>query len=34
MNELAEVFSGTKPLTRVDKNGKYDLEKQFTDKVF
>lgn len=22
MNELAEVFSGTKPLTRVEKNGR------------
>ena len=23
MTELSEVFSGTKPLTRVEKNGKY-----------
>ena len=23
MQELSDVFSGTKPLTRVDKNGKF-----------
>jgi WASH complex subunit strumpellin len=26
MMELSEVFSGTKPLTRVEKNGKYKWE--------
>jgi len=25
MQELADVFSGTKPLTRVPKNGKYSI---------
>jgi hypothetical protein len=26
MMELSEVFSGKKPLTRIEKNGKYKLE--------
>jgi WASH complex subunit strumpellin len=26
MMELSEVFSGTKPLTRVEKNGKYKCD--------
>ena len=31
MMELAEVFSGVKPLTRVEKNGEWEIENQQLD---
>jgi len=30
IEELSEVFSGTKPLTRVEKNGKNNILMQFS----